>query len=202
MHYHNAEIHLYESSIQKTSSTAYGSQPFQRVDMLYGCLLACQSFFDVYLRLPPDSFFSFSIVSFGQTAHALTVYLKLSLLEAPGWDVQHIRQNANISFLLDQLAGLFEEASRTIDPRQQMGGTDAFSRCVRRFRWVKGWYDRKTTTDSGPEGSQERMNASQMGSFEMGDTFNFLDDTYWQEIIGGWDAMPWDNEKQGNFSTE
>lgn len=202
MHYHNAEIHLYEPSIRKASIKVYGSQSFQRVDLLYACLLACQAFFDVYLKLPPRTFFSFSIVNFGQMAHALTVYFKLSVLEAPSWDLQHIRETADISLLLEQLAGRFDEASRTIDSRKEMGGTDAFSRCVRRLRWVKSRYDKKINTESGPEGPRELMNASQMGGFEMGDHFDFLDDTYWQEIMGGWDAMPWDDEKQGNVNIE
>lgn len=193
MHYHNAEIHLYEPSIQKISDTAYGGQSFQRVDFLYACLLACQSFFDVYLKLSPNSFSNFSIVNFGQMAHALAVYVKLSLLDATGWDLQHIRQTSNVSTLLHQLTQRFEEASRTIDSRQQMSGTDAFSRVARKLRWVKGWYDKKMTTDSGTQPSQGLMNASQTEGFDMGDQFNFLDDAHWQDIIESWDTMPWES---------
>lgn len=183
MHYHNAEIHLYESSIRKASSTTYGSYSFHRVDMLYACLLACQSFFNVYLTLPPSSFSKLSTLNFGQLAHALACIVELSFLEAPGWDLQHVRQTVDLSVLLGQLAGGFEEASRSIDPKGQMNGTDAFSRCARKLRRVKGWYDTKLTTEPA-EGPQVLMNASQMEGLETGGQFNFLDDPYWQEIMG------------------
>lgn len=154
--------------------------------MLSACLVACQSYFDIFLALPPDSYFSLPMSTFGQMAFALALYFKLSLLEAPGWDLQHMRQESDISLLPDHLARRFEDASRTIDPKGQMKGTDGFSRCAQRFRQIKCWYNRKLTTGSGAELSQELMNASRMAGFEIGDQCGFLEDTSWQEIMQGW----------------
>lgn len=125
------------------------------------------------------------MTTFGQLTFALASFFKLSLLEAPGWDLQHVRQEFDVSLLPDRLAGRFEDASRTIDPRQQINGTDAFSRCAQRFRQIKRWYNMKLT-ESGPELSQELLNASQMDGLEVGHPSDFLQEAYWQEIMQGW----------------
>ena len=164
----------------------YGSHSFHRVDMLYACLVACQSYSDLVLALPPDSFFSLPMTHFAQMTLGLALFFKLSLLEAPGWDLEHVRQKFDVSLLPDRLAGQFEEASRTIDPKHQINGTDAFSRCAQRFRQIKRWYNMKLMTESGPELSQELVNASRMEGFDVGDQCDFLEEPYWQEIMRGW----------------
>lgn len=183
LHYHCAEIHLYESSIHNASSTIYGTHSCHRVDMLYACLVACRSYLDISLALPPDSYFSLPKTTFGQMTFVLASVFKLSLLEAPGWDLQHVRQELDVSRLPDRIAGRFEDASRTIDPKQQISGTDAFSRCAQRFRQIKRWYDMKVTAESGPDLSQELMNASRMEAFEFEGQSDFLEEAYWQDIM-------------------
>lgn len=152
--------------------------------MLYACLVACQSYLDVFLSLSPDSFFSLPMTTFGQMTLALASFFKLSLLEASGWDLQHVRQEFDVSLLPDHLAARFEEASKTIDPKQQINGTDGFSRCAHRFRHIKRWYNMKLSTEPGPELSQGLINASRIEQFDVGD--DFLDETYWQQIMPRW----------------
>ncbi|MCJ1466617.1 hypothetical protein MMC07_005237 [Pseudocyphellaria aurata] len=178
LHYHNAEIHLYEHGIPNASSTMYGTHSSNRVDMLYACLVACQSFFDIFLALPSDVFFSLSISTFAHMTLALATVFKLSLLDAPGWDLAHVRQRFDVALLPDKLIARFQEASRTIDPRQQINGTDAFSRCAQRFRQIKRWYDTKTTADSAPAS----VDVDAMEAFER----DFLQENYWQDLIRGW----------------
>lgn len=186
LHYHSAEIHLYEFSIHNASSTVYGTHSCHRLDMLYACLVACRSYLDISLALPPDSYFSLPTTIFGQMTFALASVFKLSLLEAPGWDLQHVRQELDVSRLPDRFVGRFEDASRNIDPKQQINGTDAFGRCAQRFRQIKRWYDMKVTAESGPDLSREPMNASRMEAFEFEGQSDFLEEAYWQDIMRGW----------------
>lgn len=157
----------------------YGTHPSDRVDMLYACLVACQSYFDIFLALPSDVFFSLPLSTFAHMTLALATVFKLSLLDAPGWDLAHVRQRFDVALLPDKLITLFEDASRTIDPRQQTNGTDAFSRCAQRFRHIKRWYDMKLSAESAP------VHVDVEGGME-GFERDFLQESYWQDLMRGW----------------
>lgn len=156
----------------------YGNQSSDRVDMLHACLVACRSYFDIFLAFLPDSFFSIPMSTFGQMTLDLASFFKLALLEAPGWDLRHVRRELDVSLLPDLLVRRFEDALRAIGPIKQINSTDAFSRYAQRFRQSKCWYSTNLTAGSGPELSQELMSASWTKDFEVGDQCDFLE-TYW-----------------------
>jgi hypothetical protein len=98
MHYHSVEISLYEIGLYQSSSPQSTSNlGFQRLEILYMCLQSTKSFFEAFLVVPPTKYSEISFTAFAQLVHSLAVLHKLSLLEDPDWDSEHVRET--VSFL-------------------------------------------------------------------------------------------------------
>lgn len=156
--------------------------------MLHGCLVACQKFFQVYLAIPTENLVGHSMVDFGRMSHALATLFKLSLLELPGWTLEHVQQIANISVIMGELIQKLESTLQPI--ANYTPGTepnDAFNQGARRLRGVKEWLDTKfAMAGSGFERQQQQgMELSALGleAFDMGNPFCFLNEASWQEIM-------------------
>jgi hypothetical protein len=187
LHYHNAEIHLYEHSIHKAPSLDYGSYSLQRVDMLHSCLISCKSLFEVFLTVPSKEFLSLSMLTLGTVGHALASLFKLSLLQIPGWDAKHVQQTLDISSLLDKLICRFDATFNPTTRQQMADSSYAASSFARKLRRVKTWLESNFTIagDSLDNPSPGPiLTAANLDMFDMGDPFCFFDDMSWEQMAG------------------
>lgn len=187
-------MNLYESVIQKTPNSDYTPASLQQLDMLHGCVLACKQFFDVCFMMTPENFATLAFLDFGRLGYALATLFKLSLFEAPGWDLAHVRKTIDLSVVLGRLIYQFE---RTINPattRQDIAqANDAFTLGARRLRCVKEWLDANPpATEHGAEKQSHGafLPFSDFGNFDMNDPCHFFDEISWQEITGTLDIVP------------
>lgn len=188
LHYHSAEIHLYENSIHKGSSLDYGSYPLQQIDMLHRCLISCKSLFEIFLTVPPEEFTSLSLLTLGTVGHAIASIFKLSLLQIPGWDVKYVQQTLDLFSLFDTLICQFETTFDPTATRQQMAGfNDPASKLARKLRRVKLWLQSNLTiTEDSLETPSEGpvLTAANLDMFDMGDPFFFFDQMSWDQMAG------------------
>ena len=187
IHYHDAEIHLYEQSMHKSSVTNYGSYSIQQVDMLHSCLVACQLWFQIILTISSQNFVTLSMHDFGRMSHAISTLFKLSILEVPGWDQEHVRQTVDISVILEQLVRRLDSALEPTETHPTSNSNDAFNQGARRLERFKDWFSSKfSTLDSGLQNqSQGMFTASELDAFNTSGPLSFMDEPFWLEITGG-----------------
>ena len=187
IHYHDAEIHLYEQSMHKSPVTSYGSYSIQQVDMLHSCLVACQSSFQIILTMSSQNFVTLSIHDFGRVGHAISTLFKLSVLEVPGWDQEHVRQTVDISVIIEQLVRRLDSALKPTETHPTSDANDAFSQGARRLERFKDWFSSKfTTLDSGLQNQSQGMFTSlELEAFDTRGPLSFMDEAFWLEITGG-----------------
>jgi hypothetical protein len=150
LHYYNTEIHFFEAGLYKPPAPVnYENYTFQRLDALYGCLLATKSLFDTILSFPLELYFQLPIVSYASMAHALVIFFKLSLIEVDGWDLSYVRQTIDFPAVLDQIASKLEEAKKMIkiEPLAAVHN-DVFSRYATKLKRIKMRWDSKIAPDS------------------------------------------------------
>jgi hypothetical protein len=175
--------------MHKSPVTSYGSYSIQQVDMLHSCLVACQLSFQIILTISSQNFVTLSVHDFGRLSHAISTLFKLSVLEVPGWDREHVRQTADISVLLEQLARRLDSALKPTGTHPTSLSNDAFSQAARRLERFKDLFNSKfTTLDSGLQNqSQGMFTASELEAFDMHGPLSFLDEAFWLQITGGVD---------------
>jgi hypothetical protein len=182
MTYYSAEIFLYESSLYVLSTPS--TLTSQRIDMLYACLLSTKSLLDVIIAQPLSSYFGFSVTNLAEMGHACSTLFKLSLVEQAGWDLTHVRQTVNLVAYFDQLISNFEEAGATIDRAQRSPSKESFpTGCSRAMGRVKGWYEAKLALDLETQGHQNPTSVTGVDDMMNWNGFDYLDDSYWQEIM-------------------
>lgn len=205
LQYHNTEIHLYQFSLKafpslsakETTDLAAG---IYRLQVLEQLLKACQSFFLVYLSIEPSMYSTLSLLEFSYLPHALSTFLRLSLLNAQGWDLERLRRQLDVSSLLGQLAEKFEQASGFMYPPGTAPRTDSFALISRRLNRIRRWHDRKWSDEShtgdGEMGRQTNLQRHQhsmtcdvntggdvnLPNLDNHDNLNFLDDVWWHDI--------------------
>lgn len=127
----------------------------------------------------------FLFLNFGRLSFSLTTLFKLSLLEAPGWDLAYVRQTIDISGVLDQLIHRFE---RTLKPTATQHDIDAahdcFTQGARRLRRVREWLSVNSPTASSANGHPQAMNLGipDFNVFDAQDSFHLFEDLSWQEL--------------------
>jgi hypothetical protein len=188
MSYHSAEIFVYEPSLYSTFPPNFIGQ---RIDMLYSCLLAAKSFYEVMLAQAPASYYAFAAPSLAQHGYACSTLMKLSLVEEVGWDLAQAWQTFNIAACLDQIISNFEQAGRAIDATQSVPCRESFpSGCARAMKNVKSFYMNRMVPVSEVEKPSSAMDRDILDTFNWNAAFDYLDDTsYWQEIWGDMNFM-------------
>ena len=152
--------------------------------MLYSCLLATKTLFEIFLAQSLASYCGFSIIHLAQIGHGLSTLFKLSLIEDVGWDLAHVRETVNLQYYFDRLIARFEEAGAAIDQCQKPPCREAFATgCSRAMRRIKGWYEAKVAADTVQESGQEQGNLMNMDDVCISGGFDYLDDAYWQDVL-------------------
>jgi hypothetical protein len=175
----------------KPPVTSYGSYSIQQVDMLHSCLVACQLSFQIILTISSQNFVSLSMLDFGRMSHAISTLFKLSVLDVPGWDREHVRQTIDISVILEQCVRRLDSALKPTETPSTSHSNDAFSQAARRLERFKDLVGSKSTMlDSGLQNQLQGMfTASELEAFDARGPLSFMDEAFWLEIMGG-DIVP------------
>ncbi|KAJ5203463.1 hypothetical protein N7449_005542 [Penicillium cf. viridicatum] len=109
LHYNTLEIHLYRVALNTDASKSnYGDHPLMQLDILFRCLEATTSFFQIILSLPSAlfPFFPFSMTC--QFAKAIVTLSQLSLYDHPGWDRAYVESIIDFDQTVDDIASKLE----------------------------------------------------------------------------------------------
>ena len=150
---------------------------FQRMEILSACLSATKGFCAAWLSIPPSLYYTFSLGNFGQLTRALLVFLKLCVFHAEDWDAPQIRQQANLSFIIDEMISRMEEASITFGRKHS---SCPFMKSVTNLKLGKSWYERELGKSSVEEDIGMDLNG---GSADAAVLWSQLD--AWNEDLWG-----------------
>jgi len=151
--------------------------------MLYSALISTKSLLDLFVSQPLVSYFGFCIPSLAQIGQALSTLFKLSVTDEVGWDLQHIRRTVNLSAYFDQLISRFEEAGAQIDNIQTSPCRESFQTAgAKAMARVKCWYEQKVALES-ESSLQPQLSMSGLDDLFAVNSFDYLDDAYWQELM-------------------
>jgi hypothetical protein len=186
MHYHSVEIHLFEIGLSKPHHTGT-NESFQRLELLYACLLSAKSYIEVFFLVPTASYYSLSLVTWIQLSHTLTILCRLLLVNSEGWDVAHARELLDFAAVLKRLFEKFLEAKKIIEDIRVVDlEKNVFYQYAQMMQWVKSNYE--SIVSSKSLGSQQSVDFSADETM-MGEFLN-LDDAFWQDFVGDWgDSM-------------
>jgi len=111
--------------------------------------------------------------------------MKLSLLEANGWDTVEVRQRVNILHYIDHIALSLEKVGAAMDLVQEQGPRKSFqtdaSRAMRGFR---GWYEAMIAPTASHNTSQDQPLVTGIQDFMNLDHFDYFDDAYFFQMMG------------------
>jgi hypothetical protein len=192
IHYLNAQINLYESAIPKPFSTDYSACSLQQLDMLHGCLIACQQYFEAFFAMSREYLVTLSFVNFGRLSFGIVTLFKLSLLDAPGWDLENVRQTVDMGVVLDRIIYEFEHAMNSAATQDEIDNShNCFTKGARRLRRVRDWWAINSPASArGRENQAPAMNLANadFGAIDTHNSFGFFEDLWSTDMMGGLDS--------------
>jgi hypothetical protein len=193
MTYHSAEAFLAEPGTQLGSvPLGLGGGNAQRLDTLYSCLMASQALLNHIISQPLSSYHSFSVIQLAFSGVGLSTLFKLSIVEEPGWNLVDVRKTVNVSEYFERLIERFEQAGANMDSYQ----TEPTARqcfptgCAKAMRRILAFYETRLAAVPGTNFAQEPQMATGMEGIMYGEQFDWIDEAYWQEILGDVNFMP------------
>ncbi|OJJ06457.1 hypothetical protein ASPVEDRAFT_87756 [Aspergillus versicolor CBS 583.65] len=153
LHHHYTSLTLHESALSNASIMSKNLN-FQQLEYLYGCLEATKSWFNLFLTIPPAEYTGFPFSIFAQMVHNLVVLYQLSVFEDPAWDVNTVRQSANV---LSILSTVIESMSQVASLAGLEGESDSdiFSRVAKMYQSVLMGWEEKMGPESLPLSSMQ-----------------------------------------------
>lgn len=148
-------------------------------------------------------------------AHCMVALYRLSVFEDPQWDVQLVRQQLDLSLVLDQIIKTWEnvKGEAGLDAGViKVDDVDIYTSNAKRIGLIKTWWDAKVAGEASSNVSSDKfanVNGSENGNGNMGTeslpqtqgqgfdlpTFNLdmgmelWDDGWWQDVFGAWGAQ-------------
>jgi hypothetical protein len=182
MQYLTVEMSLYEITLLKSPSLATAwNQDFQLLELLYSCLQASKSFFDIFFSTPVTLYHCIPMPTFASLTRSLIVLQKLSVLEHPDWNLTFVRETLNFIDVLDSLIERFDQVKRAIcfDP-ETSDGTDMFTRTATKIKCIKSFFEERMSLESSGQEAQT-WNPEVTRTAELMD---FFDELWLNDIMG------------------
>ncbi|GIZ39878.1 hypothetical protein CKM354_000324300 [Cercospora kikuchii] len=163
------------------------------LDDLYQCVSAVKAFVEAFFDIPPSLYLTLPFSVFAQFGHAFIVLTKLASLDIDGWDVKALNDQLNFSYVIEESARLFEEATRA-GPDGIVLNNNALGKWSQRVLYMQSVYksrfgemamgSSRSTTDVGkytprqdnfghPTPPDDILNV---------DFFNYLDADFWSTV--------------------
>ncbi|QSZ31366.1 hypothetical protein DSL72_000931 [Monilinia vaccinii-corymbosi] len=206
MHLYNTELTIHEIALSKEPISDLAD--FQRLESLCICFQCIKSWFDIYFSLPCRENTSFVFTIYTHLAHCMVGLYRLSVFEDPQWDVQLVRQQLDLSFVLDQIVKTWEnvkDAAGLDEGMTRVDDVDIYTTNAKRIGLIKTWWDAKVAAETsrsvpgekfanedGDAGMDtEPMAQAQSQGLEiptlgvdMGQ--EIWDEGWWQDVFGAW----------------
>jgi DNA integrity scanning protein DisA with diadenylate cyclase activity len=125
--------------------------------------------------------------------HALTVLLKLSLLEDADWDLSRTRRVLDFAQVIDQVLVLNKELELQMIHNQNSIHDNMSTRVASQIVQLKERYVGRLAILEGRAASRQAIvNGSVQVNNAMlhGELFDGLDESFWQDIIADWNVFP------------
>ncbi|KAE9370271.1 hypothetical protein N431DRAFT_559479 [Stipitochalara longipes BDJ] len=179
MELYDTELRIHEIGLSQ-SPDIFNDQDNRRLECLYACLNAAKGWVDVFLSIPLAQYVGFSTPTYVNLIHWFVSVYRLSTFEHPEWDRGFVRENLDLSLVLEtternflqvkEVAGLDQNGSEDLD---------TFSIMASKTRVIKMWWEATTmsTLNSLSEAPSDRMDDIPM---------DFLDDNWLRDVLGPW----------------
>lgn len=156
LHLEHAELALYESAID--AGTFTDQHQSQLVEALHACLARLNTFFDLFLSQPVETFPDFSFLHFCQLSHAFDLLAKLSFFRAPGWDLTYMRNHTNFVSIGERVTDKFEDIYNNERMRFPYLEYSRFAIYPMKMRHCKKWYESRLAAEV--QEAQDKSNAT------------------------------------------
>ena len=133
----SAQYHATELIVQSVGLYRPEFPSAQKVDGMYRCMKAVQSWYDVFFDVPLEELMGMPLVLFIQLSQTHVALYKLTTVEEPSWDKEMLRNSANLLTLLDQTVDRFLQAGQAYKFRADAEQETLFSKGVKMIRGVK-----------------------------------------------------------------
>ncbi|KAL4744771.1 hypothetical protein BDW72DRAFT_74764 [Aspergillus terricola var. indicus] len=138
LHHHYTTLTLHEAALTSSPVTST-TLDFQQLEHHYACLEAAESWFELFLSIPPVEYIGFPFSIFAQMVHNLVVLYQLSTFEDPSWDVATVRKTidvlATLETVIRNMSGVAAAAGLEGEP-----DSDVFSVVAKMYKSVQvGW---------------------------------------------------------------
>lgn len=134
MHYYSVEIVLYQVGLSRPAGT-HEKHDFKQVELLYACLKATKSLWDIFLSIPTESFDSFSLLTWGHIRTAMLSLYQVSVFDDPEWSLAYVRETIDFLWAIDRLIERLDIAAVNsgIFARASMKMSQARARCAKKM---------------------------------------------------------------------
>jgi len=208
LHLYNTELTIHELSLSKEPLSDMAD--FQRLESLCICFQSVKSWFNLYFSLPCRDHTSFVFPIYTHLAHCMVALYRLSVFEDPQWDVSLVRQQLDLSLVLDRIVKTWEDVREAAGLHQGVTRVDdvnIYTSNAKRIGLIKTWWDAKVaaeTSNNVPSDKfangdgNDNMNAEPTMGLAQGlelPTFGvdigqeFWDDGWWQDVFGPWSTQ-------------
>lgn len=184
MHYHAAEVHLFELGFSMQPGTLVHAPSFQRADVLLLCLSACRAIIYTYLCIDPEDYVGFSTLFCMHVFLAVTTLSKLSLFSADDWDVSIVHSTMDLSTIVDRMIDVAERASSQYDQVDHRKPWIDISRVMKQVRLR---FERSLISSRSSDSFEPILHAEDesMASWSYFNEFDLLEDRFWQSLPDG-----------------
>jgi hypothetical protein len=190
MHYHAAEISLYEASLRQSPLFTSSIPANIRIELLCSCLRACKSYFESFLSIPAAEYIALSMASWSHVTHALGVLHILSSLDSPDWNLAYVRDTIEFTAVLGQLIERLDTV-RTLAGYQQLV---TFSPLAKRMNRVKMYIEEKVASREeflpGPDPLQMTASDPYLNPGDLSNFFQFLDENWMSDVLDAGPGFP------------
>jgi hypothetical protein len=124
MEMHTTKLCIYAVGLSQTPGVFEGQQN-RRIECLWNCLNALQSWMGVFRSIMPADYVGFSWLSYSNMLYTFVVMYRLSMFEHPEWDRSLCQAHIDLSSFLEEsenkfaqvkeVAGLDTEGSDDVD---------------------------------------------------------------------------------------
>ena len=106
MSYQSVNILLLEAAIMDTMRILTYNP--RRIDLRWSCIMACKSLLDTFLAVPHSDYHAIPNSSLCHVSFSLMILFKVSFLEDPGWDLNHVRETIQLESYFNHFVSMHQ----------------------------------------------------------------------------------------------
>lgn len=183
MHYHVAEIAIFEAGTHRSHLAADVIPNFKRLELLSACLRACASYFDTFFSIPVADYVTMSLPTWSRLTHSLAILHILSEFDSPGWSLDYVRETTDFVTVLNQVS----ERLDSVDKLVGYENLDTFSPTTKRLnrikQYVEGKLDSELASNKDPDPNIPLDSGMIPRTDELSNFFQYLDDNWMGDML-------------------